>query len=189
MPPAPAPGCAVSSLPILIEPPHGNQFPRPAASRPNAPRPVEAPAAGANERRLGVAPGGGYFGLKGIYVLTADGMLHEQVMTTGADFAPPVKFLPAADASPFGLNFEDKNDLHRNRPWLRRRAQRSFGRSTWLHPITTCPSYPSQRSRPLALTGPVLTPDGNSIVVTGAGTSDPTSGVYAGSVISRSRKT
>ena len=41
-------------------------------------------------------------------MLTADGMLHEQVMTTGADFAPPVKFLPSADGNAFGLNFSSK---------------------------------------------------------------------------------
>ncbi len=72
------------------------------------PPPPEPPPAKSNERRLGVAPGGGYFGLKGFYVLTADGMLHEQVMTTGADFAPPVKFLPSANGAAYGLNFITK---------------------------------------------------------------------------------
>src|SRR5260370_3518397 len=75
---------------------------------PGAARPPEAPPAAPNERRLGVAPGGGYFGLKGIYVLTPDGMLHEHVVTTRADFAHPVRFLPAAHASALALKFHDK---------------------------------------------------------------------------------
>ena len=69
---------------------------------PGTPRPPDPPIAKASERRLGVSPGGGYFGFKGIYVLTPDGMLHEQVMTTGADFAPPVKFLPAPTEAHLG---------------------------------------------------------------------------------------
>src|SRR4051794_40569270 len=98
--PAAAPGCSVSTLSLFIEPPQVINF-HARRRGPNAPKPVEQPAAQANERKLGVAPGGGYFGLKGIYVLTADGMLHEQVMNTGADFAPPVRFLPA-NGSPYG---------------------------------------------------------------------------------------
>ncbi len=99
--PAPAPGCKVSALNLFIEPPQVINF---HAHRrgPNAPKPVEQPAAQANERRLGVAPGGGYFALKGIYVLTSDGMLHEQVMNTGADFAPPVRFYPRRMAARTG---------------------------------------------------------------------------------------
>ena len=137
-----------------------------------------------NERRLGVAPGGGYFGLKGIYVLTPDGMLHEQVMNTGADFAPPVKFLPAANSSPYGMNFGEKRSIPQ--PAVAAEAWRTaFGRSTWLHPITTCRNlFHAAGSRPLALTGPAITPDGTAFFVTGAGTSDPAAGVYAGSVIS-----
>ena len=178
----PAPGCEVSSLPVLMEPPRVINF---NARRrvPGAARPPEPPAAAPNERRLGVASGGGYFGLKGIYVLTPDGMLHEQVMTTGADFAPPVKFLPAADASTFSLNFEDRMiyaaTVHGcggvpNGLWAINLAS----------PDYTVASYSSRQVRLLALSGPVITPDGNSLVVTSAGTSDSSSGVYAGSVVS-----
>jgi hypothetical protein len=42
-------------------------------------------------------------------------------------------------------------------------------------------------SRPLALTGPVLSSDGTAFFVTGAGASDPASGVNAGSVIALSK--
>src|SRR5262252_73450 len=105
--PAPASGCNVARLGLFIEPPPVINF-HARRRRPNAPKPVEQPAVQANERKLGVAPGGGYFSLKGIYVLTADGMLHEQVMNTGADFAPPVRFLPAANGNPYGMNIFGK---------------------------------------------------------------------------------
>jgi hypothetical protein len=44
-------------------------------------------------------------------------------------------------------------------------------------------SYATQKVKPLALTGPVVTPDGTAIVVTGPGTSDPDAGIHAGSVV------
>ena len=74
---------------------------------PPPPRPSDAPMP-ASERRIGVSPGGGYFGLKGVYVVTSDGYLHEQIMSTGLDFAPPVKFLATSGGSSFGLNMNDK---------------------------------------------------------------------------------
>ncbi len=121
--------------------------------------------------------------MKGIYVLTPDGMLHEQVMTTGADFAPPVKFLPAANTSPYGLNFKEKtiftatgNDCG------------SVPNGLWAVDLTsadyTVASYATHKVRPLGVTGPVITPAGKSLVVTGPGTSDSSAGVYASSVVS-----
>jgi hypothetical protein len=181
-----APGCEISSLSMLMEPPIVINFRARRQRAPGTPRPPDAPPAKANERRLGVAPGGGYFGFKGIYVLTADGMLHEQVMTTGADFAPPVRFLPASDASPYGLNFVDKT--------IYSATGRDCGgvpNGLWAIDLSSADypvaSYTTQQVRPLALTGPVVTPEGTSIIVTGAGTSDPNTGVYAGSVISVAR--
>jgi len=119
--------------------------------------------------------------LKGIYVLTPDGMLHEQVMTTGDDFAPPVKFLPGSDGGAFGLNLEDKT--------IYTATGRSCGgvpNGVWAIDLTSAEysvtSYPTQQTRPLALTGPVLAPQGISLVVTGKGT-DANANVYAGSVI------
>ena len=75
-------------------------------TRPSA-TPSEEPLPRA-ERRVGAAAGGGYFGLRGVYVVTSDGYIHEQIMATGLDYAPPVKFLPAPDGSSFGLNMNDK---------------------------------------------------------------------------------
>jgi hypothetical protein len=167
-----------------MEPPIVIHFRRkrvPGAKRPPVPR-VAAPT----ERRLGVAPGGGYFGLKGIYVLTPDGMLHEQVMTTGADFAPAVKFLPAANASAYGLNFAENT--------IFTATGRDCGgvpSGVWSIDLASS-DYPVEKYathpvRPLALTGPVITPEGAAIFVTGAetsGHSDSAVEEHAGSVVS-----
>jgi hypothetical protein len=120
--------------------------------------------------------------LKGIYVLTADGMLHEQVMTTGADFAPPVKFLPSANGSAYGVNFAGKAIFTAT-------GRDCGGVSNGLWSIDLAAgSYPvanlaTGKIKPLALTGPVLTPDGTSIIVTSAGNADASAGVDPGSVV------
>ena len=71
----------------------GNAKPAPTAP---PPRPPDEPLPRA-ERRVGAAAGGGYFGLRGVYVVTSDGYIHEQIMATGLDYAPPVKFLPPSN--------------------------------------------------------------------------------------------
>lgn len=179
----PKPGCGVSSLGMLMEPPLVINFHARRKRPPGTPRPPEAPPAPPTERRLGVAPGGGYFGLKGIYVLTPDGMLHEQVMTTGADFASPVKFLPAGNGSAYGLNFADKT--------IYTATGRGCGGvpdGLWAIDLASA-DYPvtsiSQQARPLALTGPALASDGTAFFVTGNGNSKTANeDVHAGSVVS-----
>jgi hypothetical protein len=172
-------------LSLFIEPPQVINF-HARRRGPNAPKPVEQPAAQANERRLGVAPGGGYFGLKGIYVLTADGMLHEQVMNTGADFAPPVRFLPAANGSPYGMNILGKEVYSATG-----RGCGGLANAIWsldmASPDYHVTSLSTSSARPLALTGPVLSSDGTAFFVTGAGASDRATGVNAGSVIALSK--
>ncbi len=183
--PTPGAGCSSSRLNLFIEPPQVINF-HARRRGPNAPKPVEQPAAQANERKLGVAPGGGYFGLKGIYVLTADGMLHEQVMNTGADFAPPVRLLPAANSSPYGMNILGKEVYAATG-----RGCGGVANGIWsldmASPDYHVTSLSTPGSRPLALTGPVLSPDGIAFFVTGNGASDPASGVNAGSVIALSK--
>ena len=100
---APSPGsCGASPLAILVEPPHVINFGarRPAGTLP----PAQPPPLTAGARRLGGAAGGGGFGFRGLYVVTGDGSLHEQVLSTGADFASPVKFLPVPAGLSNGLN-------------------------------------------------------------------------------------
>jgi hypothetical protein len=178
-----AKGCGASRLGILMEPPlviNFNARRRRAPGDPPPPPPPPPTPPGA--RKLGVAPGGGYFGLKGIYVLTADGMLHEQVITTGADFAPPVRFLPSASADPYNLSIAGKTILAATG-----RDCGDVSDGLWAVDLASgdysVSSYKTERVRPLSLTGPVLTSDGASLIVTGAGNSDAAAGVYAQSVI------
>ena len=177
-----APGCGVSSLGLLMEPPVVINFNARRKRTPGTPPPPPPPVAKSNERKLGVAPGGGYFGLKGIYVLTPDGMLHEQVMTTGADFAPPVKFLPAANGNAYGLNFAEKTIFTATG-----HDCGSVANGLWSIDLSdgnyTVANYSTGKLHPIALSGPVITPESTSIIVTEAGTSDSSAGVYAGSVV------
>lgn len=99
---APSGACGASPLAILVEPPRVINF---GARRPaGTPPPVQTPPLAAGARRLGGQAGGGGFGFRGLYVVTGDGSLHEQVLSTGADFAPPVKFLPGPAGLSHGLN-------------------------------------------------------------------------------------
>ena len=172
--------CAASSMSIVMEPPAVINFN--ARRAPGAPPPVQAPPLAPTARRFGVAPGGGGFGLKGIYVLTPDGMLHEQVLTTGVDFAPAVQFLPGGNASPFGLNIMGKTVYATTG-----RGCGSVANGVWALDMTSATypvtSYSTGKVRPLSLTGAVIAPDGTAFIVTGAGTSDPATGVYANSVV------
>jgi hypothetical protein len=56
---------------------------------PGPPAPV-APRVGAG---LAGGAGGGFGGIRGIFVLTSDGNVHEQLLTNGWDYGTPVKFL------------------------------------------------------------------------------------------------
>ena len=178
-----AAGCGVSSLGLMMEPPVVINFAARRRRAPGAPPPPPPPPLlKPNERKVGIAPGGGYFGLKGIYVLTPDGMLHEQVMTTGADFAPAVKFLPAGNGNASGLSFADKTIYTET-------AHDCGGVANGIWSIDLSDgnykvaNYSTTKVQPLALSGPVLTADGTSIFVTAAGSSDAGAGVYAGSVV------
>jgi hypothetical protein len=174
-----APGtCGASTVSLVMEPPAVINF---AARRaPGAPIPVQAPPQNASERRLGVPAGGGGFGLKGIYALTSDGMLHEQVLTTGVDFAPPVKFLPAAGAIADSLNISGKT--------VYATAGHSCGsvpNGIWSMDVSAA-SYPvasasTGKVHPLA--APAIAPDGTAFFLTSGGTADSASGIYPNGVM------
>lgn len=95
--------CAGANLQILIDPPRVIHFGAPRA--PGAPpvRFVHPRPIPPGERRVGDASSGG-FGIRGLFVLTSDGMLHEQIMATGKDYAPPVNFLPTPAGAYSALN-------------------------------------------------------------------------------------
>jgi outer membrane protein assembly factor BamB len=171
-------GCASSNLGLAIEPPVVINFNARRAPG-SAPPPQAAPLA-VNERRLGGAAGGGGFGLKGIYALTRDGNLHEQVLTTGADFAPAVKFLPSANGNSSGLVILGKMIFTATS-----HGCGGISNGAWSinigTPVYAVSNYSSGKVSPLSLTGLAVAPDGTSFVVNGSGSSDAS--VHADSVV------
>jgi outer membrane protein assembly factor BamB len=171
-------GCASPNLGLAIEPPLVINFN--ARRAPGSAPPPQAGPVAVNERRLGGAAGGGGFGLKGIYALTSDGNLHEQVLTTGADFAPSVKFLPSPNGSPYGLVILGKTIFTTTG-----HGCGSVPNGAWSINIGTpayaVSNYSTGKVSPLNLTGPAVASDGTSFIVTGSGSSDAS--VHANSVV------
>ncbi|MCU1226879.1 MAG: pyrrolo-quinoline quinone [Edaphobacter sp.] len=173
--------CGARNLSIVLEAPQVINFgARRAPGAPAPPPPPPPPAPG--QRRLGVPAGGGGFALKGVYVLTGDGYLHEQVLTTGVDYAPAVKFIPTANANPDGLNISGKTVFTTTR--------RSCGggqNALWsidlASPDYPVRSYSMQSVSPLGLAGPTIG-EGVAYVVTGSGVTDSPAGVHANSIVS-----
>ncbi|MDE1177480.1 MAG: hypothetical protein PW789_12890 [Edaphobacter sp.] len=175
---APA-ACAASSVAMSMEPPLVINF---GARRvPGQRPPTQQGPLAVNERRVGVAAGGGGFGLKGIYVLTADGYLHEQVITTGVDFAPPVKFVPGAVGVTKGLGLGGKVMYTTTAAPCAgaKNALYAMDMTSASYPVST---YDAKGVALLTTMGPTLG-DGLAYVVTGKGVSDETAGVHANSVI------
>ena len=176
---SPPGACGPQNLNLLMEPP---QVTRSVASRaPGSPVPAapkENPPAA--QRRLGVSTTGG-FALKGIYVLTGDGLIHEQVLTTGADYAPSsptVKYLPK-DASADNLNMVGKN-LFTSTGSGCAASQKGFWALDVASPDYPVSSYATRNISPLGISGS-NTDQGMVYAVTGAGTASGE--IHANSVI------
>jgi outer membrane protein assembly factor BamB len=175
--------CGGSNIQVVAEAPQVIHFGghRPATPRPATPPPPDEPLA-PSARRVGGAAGGGYFGLRGVYVLTGDGYLHEQIMATGLDYAPPVKFSPAPGGSSFGLNINDKIVYTAAGSGCKNVADAiwSLDLNT---PDYTVSSYKAQKLSVAGLTGPAIGPDGTAYIMTGTGADDPAAGLHANSVV------
>lgn len=172
--------CSPTNMGVIAEAPLTINFR--ARRAPGAPPPPpQQPPMTESERRIGVSPGGGGFGIKGIYFLAGDGYLHEQVIATGADFAPPVKFLPGAAGVSNGLGLDGKTIYtttkvgcsgSQNALWAMNMDGKTYSVS----------GYKMGSISPLVAMGPTL--DNNvAYVVTGAGKSDASTGVYANSIV------
>ncbi|QNI36654.1 hypothetical protein [Edaphobacter albus] len=180
-----APACGATSLAAVAEaPPVINFRARRPAAKPGAAPAAPPPQAGpvpASERKLGGSAGGGYFGLRGIYALTADGQLHEQVIITGADFAPPVKFMSGAVGISQGLGLSGKTIFTATKagcPGVENAVWAMTMNGTD-YPVA---SYKTGSITPLVAMGPTIEDD-TAFVVTGAGKSDEAAGVHANSVV------
>lgn len=175
--------CAGSNIQMVMEAPRIIHF---GARRPHVPHPVRStspptPPAPA-QRRIGVISSSGSFGLKGIYVLTGDGYLHEQILSTGLDYAPPVKFVPEPAGNPSALNITGKliyavtGDGCRKTP----HAAWSIDLST---PDYAVNRYMTDKVTLTGRTGPAIGPDGTVYVETGSGRADPSQQVYPHSIV------
>lgn len=158
--------CGTGGVQIVMEPPPTINFN--ARLRPGTPPPPPPPPVPAGERKLGIKAGTGAFGLQGIYAVTRDGYLHEQVLATGDDFAPPVKFLPGNGALTDGLNISGDTivavsanhcDGIENGAWA---IQMTAGG----YPVT---HLGGENLKPLNLSGLPMVKDGTGFLVTGPG--------------------
>jgi outer membrane protein assembly factor BamB len=176
------------NIQVVTEPPQVIHFGARPAAKPGAPAPPPRPPdepLPRDQRRVGVAAGGGYFGLRGVYAVTSDGYIHEQIMATGLDYAPPVKFLGAQNGSSFALNMNDKvvytatgSGCH-NMP----NAVWSIDLNTPDYPVN---SYKTQKISLAGVSGPAIGRDGTVYVVTGSGPAAPP--MYANSVLALTEK-
>ena len=100
--------------------------------------------------------------------MTSDGYIHEQIMATGLDYAPPVKFLPAPNGSSFGLNINDKVVYT-----VAGSGCRNVANAVWSIDLNTpdysVSSYRAQKLSIAGFTGPAIGRDGTAYVDTGDG--------------------
>lgn len=183
-----SPACGGVNIQVVTEAPQVIHFGarKPAAARPAAPPPSDAPVP-AGQRRVGAAAGGGYFGLKGVYALTSDGYLHEQIMATGLDYAPPVKFFSAQQGISSGLNLNDKIVYAAASAGCKGNAD-----ALWAIDLNTpdygVSSYKTEKISLAGTTGPAIGPDGTAYILTGAGPANEAAGIYPNSVVALTAK-
>ncbi len=183
--------CGGSNIQIVMEAPpvihFGARPPAPAHHGPSALPPSPPPPLAPSAHRVGAAAGGGNFGLKGIYVLTSDGYLHEQILATGLDYAPAVKFLPAPDGDVSGLNMNGQLVYTATGDRCR-----SLANAAWAidlsTPDYTVSSYKTQKLSVSGFGGPAVGADGTVYVETGSGPADASAGVYPNSVAALTAK-
>jgi outer membrane protein assembly factor BamB len=173
-PPSP---CGVSNLSAVAEAPIVINFRARRAA--GAPPPRPQPPLRVSERRVGVSAGGGGFGLKGIYVLTSDGSLHEQVVATGADFAPPAKFLPGPTGASSGITLNGTTMFSATHSGCgnSENAVLALDMSSPDYPVA---AYKTGSVAPLVAMGPTISDD-VAYVVTGSGASS--GDVHANSIV------
>lgn len=181
--PVPEGSCGGSAVQMIMEPPRVIHF---GVHRPHAkhhgPADPAAPSSASNQRRIGVIPDRGYFGLKGIYVLTGDGYLHEQILATGLDYAPPVKFLPKSNDNASALNITDHVVYTETG-----RGCRNVPNSVWSIDLNTAAytvnGYKTGKLSVWDLAGPTIGSDGTVYATTGGGSAYPGHGLYPHSTI------
>jgi outer membrane protein assembly factor BamB len=94
----------LTAMPVIPPPPtFGGRGATPAGRGPAPPTPTSA---GRGPAPQAPGRGGGAFAVRGIYVLTSDGNLHEMNLANGEDVMPPAKLVPP-NGKPYSLNMVD----------------------------------------------------------------------------------
>jgi outer membrane protein assembly factor BamB len=160
---------------ILMDPPRvirfGAKTATTAKAAPTAPVVPPPPPPSAADRWIGAATQGGGFGLKGVYVVTPDGYLHEQIMANGKDYAPAVKLINSGSSGGGGavtaLNMSDKIlYLESDGCSVGSREIWSIDLNSAAHTIN---SHAFQKSSAGDVAGPMIGNDGTVYVSTGNG--------------------
>jgi len=131
-------------------------------------------------RRIGRGVG---FAFRGVYVLTRDGSLHEQILSNGEDYAPAVKFLPSANG-----NLSDLTIIGSTLYVNTSHGCGGVPNGVWALDMSTpeykVNSYSTNGISVSGLDGPAQSTDGKTLyAITGSGTPNSTSGVYPNGVI------
>jgi hypothetical protein len=150
--------------------------------QPPAPPPAISPRVGA-----GLSGGGsGFGGSRGIFVLTSDGFLHEQILTNGWDYGPPIKFVsananlssPTISSSTMYVNTSGGCGGSPNGVWAIDMSTNAYEQS----------SYATKDINATGLDGPALSSDGKTLyVATGGGVAS--SGIYPNGIVALDGKT
>ena len=176
--------CGESKIRIAVVAPRSIRFgahetsaPHPAASASPSPPPGTAP------RRLGAVP----VGMRGIYVLTSDGYIHEQILSTGRDYAPAARFVPAPNGNPSALNIYGDVVY----------AETGGGCGNLPHAVWSIDldapdymvhSYNAQKTSLPGFMGPAIGANGTIYIMTGNRRSDLSRGAYADRLVALTAK-
>ncbi len=135
----------------------------------------------------GPAPrGGGAFPVRGIYVLTSDGSLHEMNLANGEDVMPPAKFIPP-NGKPYSMNMVD-NVVYATT------GQKCGGNPNGVYAMDLTSddkkvsSFASNGGGIWGLGGAAIGTDGTVYAEVGDGEWDPAKGIYSDTVLALSPK-
>lgn len=172
--------CNGASISLVINPPPNYKFDMTAIARGASPFPPSPPEIPVAQRRIGNE------NVRGVYVLTRDGYLHEQILFSGADYAPAVTFLPVPD--------DAMHSLARFGRFVYTTSGRNCASTSsgiWRIDLNT-PAL-SVSTNPavvnvLGLEAPTLSADGTLYISTGGVVSDPGTEIHANSVLALTSK-
>ena len=130
--------------------------------------------------------GGGAFAVRGIYVLSSDGNLHEMNLANGEDVMPPAKLVPP-NGKPYSMNMVD-NAVYTST------GQKCGGNPNAVYAMDLTStdkkvnSFASNGGGIWGLGGPAIGTDGTVYAEVGDGEWDPAKGQYSDTILALSPK-